>query len=92
MKILQSRSFRNKVKKLGTKEKQVLDSEVKTIIKNPSTRVEKKGDLLGVLIHKFKIKATLYILSYRVKNENLELTTLGPHENYYRDLKTHLKK
>jgi len=36
MKILQSRSFKNKVKKLGKKEKQVLDKEVKIIFKDPS--------------------------------------------------------
>ena len=77
MKILQSRSFRNKVKKLGKKEKQVLDSEVKIISKDPSVGVEKKGDLRGVLVHKFKIKATLYLLSYRIKDENIELIMLG---------------
>lgn len=79
------------MKKLGKKEKQVLDSEVKLIIKDPSVGVEKKGDLRGVLVHKFKIKATLYLLSYRIKDENLELIMLGPHENYYRDLKNYLR-
>ena len=91
MKILLSRSFRNKVKKLGKKEKQVLDSEVKTIAKDPSVGVEKKGDLRGVFVHKFKIKATPYLLSYRLRNENLELIMFGPHENYYRDLKNYLR-
>ena len=91
MKILQSRSFRNKVKKLAKKEKQVLDKEVKTIFKDPSIGVEKKGDLRDIFVHKFKIKASLYLLSYRIKNENLELIMLGPHENYYKDLKNYLK-
>ncbi len=91
MKILQSRSFRNKVKKLVKKDKQVLDKEVKTIVKDPSVGVEKKGDHRGVFVHKFKIKATLYLLSYRIKNENLELIMLGPHENYYKDLKNYLR-
>jgi len=92
MKILQSRSFRNKVKKLAKKEKQVLDKEVKKIFKDPSVGVEKKGDLRGVFVHKFKIKAGLYLLSYRMKNDNLELVMLGPHENYYKELKKYLKK
>ena len=91
MKILQSRSFRNKVKKLAKKEKQVLDKEVKKIFKDPSVGVEKKGDLRGVFVHKFKIKAVLYLLSYRMKNENLELVMLGPHGNYYKELKNYLK-
>ena len=90
MKILQTRSFTNKVKKFGKKEKQVLDGVVKTIFKNPSLGIEKKGDLRGVFVHKFKIKATLYLLSYRIRNDNLELIMLGPHENYYKELKNYL--
>ena len=91
MKILQSRSFQRKVKKLNTKEKKILDGEVKKIAKDPDIGVEKKGDLRGVLVHKFKIQTTLYLLAYRLQNENLELVMLGPHENYYRDLKSYLK-
>ncbi len=91
VKILQSRSFQNKVKKLGEKEKQVLDDEIKIIVKDPSIGVEKKGDLRGIFIHKFKVKAMLYLLSYRLKDKNLELIMFGPHENYYRDLKNYIK-
>ena len=90
VKILQSRSFQNKVKKLRKKEKIALDAEINTIVGNPSIGVEKKGDLRRIFIHKFKIKAILYLLSYRLKDENLELVMLGPHENYYRDLKSYL--
>lgn len=92
MKILQSRSFQNKVKKLAKKEKKILDVEIKKIINGPSTGVEKKGDLSGIYVHKFKIHSILYLLSYRIKKETLELIMLGPHENYYRDLKNYLKK
>ncbi len=91
MKILQSRSFHNKVKKLGKKEKQILDGEIKIIVKDPSIGVEKKGDLREIFVHKYKVKSLLYLLSYRLKNENLELIMLGPHENYYRDLKNYIK-
>lgn len=91
MKILQSRSFQKKVKKLNSKEKKILDGEVKKIAKDPALGVEKKGDLRGVFVHKFKIHATLYLLAYRLQNENLELVMLGPHENYYRDLKSYVK-
>lgn len=91
VKILQSRSFQNKVKKLRKNEKIVLDAEINTIVGDPSIGVEKKGALRGIFVHKFKIMANLYLLSYRLKDENLELIMLGPHENYYRDLKNHLK-
>jgi len=91
MKILQSRSFRNKVKKLNKKEKEILDTEVTKIVKDPNIGIEKKGDLRGVFVHKFKIHTVLYLLSYRIMNENLALIMLGPHENYYRALKTYLQ-
>ena len=92
MQILISRSFQNKIKKFGKKEKKILDGEIKKIAQNTSIGVEKKGDLRAVFVHKFKIQSNLYLLSYRVKNENLELIMLGPHENYYRDLKNYLNR
>ena len=92
MKIFQSSSFAKKVKKLKPKQKQFLDLAVKEIISDPTVGIEKKGDLRGVFVHKFKIQGALYLLSYRFLGEDLELIMLGPHENYYRDLKSHLKK
>ena len=90
MKILQSRSFENKVKKFTKPEKKQLDAQVLKIRDNPTIDAEKKGDLRGVYVHKFKIKATLYLLSYRFVGKDLELIMIGPHENYYRDLKSYL--
>jgi len=92
MKIYQSRVFENKVKKFSKQEKGKLDEEIKRIMKDPSAGEEKKGDLRGVYIHKFKIKKIQYLLSYRVINDGLELIMIGPHENYYRDLKSYLKR
>ena len=92
MKIYQSRIFENKIKKFSKQEKGVLDDEIIRIIENPFAGKEKKGDLLGVYIHKFKIKTIQYLLSYRMINDGLELITIGPHENYYRDLKSYLKR
>ena len=72
-------------------EKDALDREVKKIADNPAIGEEKKGDLRGVFIHKFKLKTTQYLLAYRKAGSDLELVMIGPHENYYRDLKQHLK-
>jgi mRNA-degrading endonuclease YafQ of YafQ-DinJ toxin-antitoxin module len=92
MKIYQSKSFEKKVKKFNEKEKYELDNEIKQIIQNPSVGSEKKGDLRGIFVHKFNLQNQMYLLVYRViKDESLELIMLGPHENYYRDLKTYLK-
>jgi len=92
MKIYQSRSFEKKVKRYNKDEKSKLDQEIRKIVQNPSIGIQKKGDLKGIFIHKFKIKATLYLFSYRMVTEGLELIMIGTHENYYRDLKSYLKK
>ena len=92
MKIYQSRIFENKIKKFSKQEKEILDEEIKRIIENSLVGEEKKGDLRGVYIHKFKIKIIQYLLSYRMINDGLELIMIGPHENYYRDLKSYLKR
>ena len=89
MKILQSRSFERKVKKLTKAQKKKLDGEIRKIVDNPSIGSEKKGDLRGVFVHKFKIYTLQYLLAYRFTQENLELIMIGPHENYYRDLKSY---
>ena len=72
-------------------EKEILDQEVRRIAQNPSIGEEKKGDLVGVFVHKFKIKTTQYLLAYRKVGQDLELVMIGAHENYYRDLKQYLK-
>ena len=92
MKIYQSKSFEKKVKKFSKKEKSDLDNEIKQIIQNPAIGSEKKGDLRGIFVHKFNLQSQLYLLAYRFVNEGcLELIMIGPHENYYRDLKSYLK-
>ena len=91
MKIYQSKSFENKIKRFPKKEKNILDEEIKKIVENPFIGEEKKGDLKDVFIYKFKIKTIQYLLSYRMINDDLELIMIGPHENYYRDLKSYLK-
>jgi mRNA-degrading endonuclease RelE of RelBE toxin-antitoxin system len=91
MKIYQSRSFEKKVKKMSKSEKEALDQGVKRIAENPAIGEEKKGDLRGVFVHKFKLKTTLFLLTYRKIGDDLELVMIGPHENYYQDLKQYLK-
>jgi len=91
MKILQSRSFERKVKKFSKGQKLQLDEQVKLIAENLTIGSEKKGDLRGIYVHKFKIKMIQYLLAYRFVAEDLELIMIGPHENYYRDMKKYLK-
>lgn len=72
-------------------EKDALDREVRKIAEDPGIGEEKKGDLKGVFIHKFKLKENLYLLAYRKIGADLELIMIGLHENYYRDLKGYLR-
>ena len=91
MQIIQSRSFERKVKKFTKREKKKLDEEIRKILNNPSIGSEKKGDLRGIFVHKFKIQTNQYLLAYRFFGENLELIMIGPHENYHRDVKSYLR-
>ncbi|OQX20612.1 MAG: addiction module toxin RelE [Desulfobulbaceae bacterium A2] len=92
MRVYQSRSFEKKVKKLNDNQKYALDNEIRQLLQNPLIGTEKKGDLRGVFVHKFKLQNQPYLLAYRfIREESLELIMLGQHENYYRDLKGYLK-
>lgn len=91
MRVIQSPLFERNVKKLKQNQKLNLDEQILKIMKNPGIGDEKKGDLQGIYVYKFKISTTEYLLSYRFREEDLELITIAPHENYYRDLKKYLK-
>lgn len=82
MKILQSRSFERTVKKFTKQEKIALNKQVIKIAETPSSGAEKKGNLRGVFVHKFKIKMMQYLLAYSFVGDDLELIMVGPHENY----------
>jgi len=92
VKVLQSRLFEQRVRKFSKEQKLILDEQINLLIENPEFGTEKKGDLKEVFIHKFKIKTIQYLLAYRFNEEKIELIMIGPHQNYYRDLKRYLKK
>ena len=87
--VLQTPSFKKAVKKLHNNQKKELDKAVKTLMKDPLAGEQKKGDLLFLRVHKFKMIKQLTLLgySYDVGSDVLELIALGPHENFYRDVK-----
>ena len=90
MKIYQSGLFERKIKKLHKEQKLLVDREIKKIAANPKIGEEKKGDLKGVFVYKFKIKTQQYLLAYRKTGDDLELIAIGSHENYYKNLKIYL--
>lgn len=91
MRIIQTRRFEQKVKKLSKSEKRELDVAIRLIIEQPSIGEQKKGDLRSIYVYKFRINKTLYLLAYRYTPDIMELIMLGLHENYYKDIKNYLR-
>ena len=91
MKIIQSSKFEKIVKKFSSMQKKELDKHIIKIMANPNLGLQKKGDLNGVFVYKFKLESNQYLLAYKFSTEKLELLMIGAHENYYRELKKYLK-
>jgi hypothetical protein len=90
--VLSTASFDRFVKKLHAKDKQVLDAAVNEVATHPFTGEEKRGDLLGVFVHKFKLNKQETLLAYSLQPNKkqpqvLVLLSVGPHENFYTELK-----
>ena len=88
MRILVAPSFIRASKKLHPHQKKALDKAVKVVSADPGIGVAKIGDLQGISIYKFKANGVEWLLAYRVvSTKELKLLVVGPHENFYRDLK-----
>ena len=89
MEILQTRQFKQVVKKLNVNQKEELDEAIKAIVENPFIGQQKTGDLYFLRVYKFHMSNQLTLLgySYEEKLVTLTLLHLGSHENFYRDIK-----
>lgn len=88
MRVLVTPTFERAVKKLHPQQKAALDEAVRIVIKQPEAGESKVGDLAGIQVYKFRMGNLLCLLAYRVLDEyTLKLLMIGPHENFYRDLK-----
>lgn len=85
--IQQMPKFKKAYKKLHPKEKGIVDTAIEAIVQNPKIGTEKKGELTGVFVHKFKIRQQEMLLAYEWIPKLRTLLALGVHENFYRDLK-----
>lgn len=84
-------SFDRLVKKLHSKDKKVLDGAVMAVATDPFIGEEKRGDLAGVFVHKFKLNKQETPLAYQMKPDRkkpneIVLLSVGPHENFYAQL------
>ncbi len=90
MQVVQTRKFETAVKKLHKNQKEFLFTAIKQLIENPSIGQEKKGDLSGIRVYKYKMsnQEILLAYSYDSSGDTLTLLRFGSHQNFYRDLKT----
>ncbi len=89
MKIQTTPRFERIIKKMHPQEKKSLNEAVKVIANGPKIGENKRGDLAGVRVYKYKHHLQLLMLaySYDAENDQIILMGHGTHENFYRDLK-----
>lgn len=80
--VKQMPGFKKAYKKLHNNEKVAVDDAIRDVIKNPKIGEEKKGDLAGVFVHKFKFKTKEFLLAYEWDAKQRLLISLGLHENF----------
>ncbi len=80
-------AFKKAYKKLHEQDKLDVNAAIREIVQNPKLGQEKKGDLVGVHVYKFKIHRQEMLLAYEWNPQERLLLALGVHENFYRDLK-----
>lgn len=87
--VMETRRFGRQYKKLHDNTAADVDAAVERIVENPEMGERKKGDLAALRVFKFHSGGLLYLLGYTL-DEGVRLVYLeavGPHENFYRDLK-----
>jgi mRNA-degrading endonuclease RelE of RelBE toxin-antitoxin system len=87
--LKQTRRFARAYKKLHDNVAADVDAATEVVADNPAIGERKKGDLADLFVYKFRSQNQLYLLGYTVDAEVrlVYLEALGPHENFYRDLK-----
>ena len=85
--IYQANAFSRAYKKLHKSQQADVDDAVAAIVANPEIGEQKKGDLRGVFVYKFKSNQQLMLLAYEYDPATRMLLLLGSHENFYKELK-----
>ena len=87
--VQQTRRFARQYKKLHDNVAADVDAAVAVISQDPESGESKKGDLAALRVKKFRSDGQLYLLGYTLDTNVclIYLEAVGPHENFYRDLK-----
>jgi hypothetical protein len=85
--VIQTNAFLRAYKKLHNNQKDAVDQAVDEIIRDPGIGEAKKGDLVGVYVHKFDCVNQQFLMAYEYDPTTRVLLLVGTHENFYRNLK-----
>ena len=87
--LKQTRRFARAYKKLHDNVAADVDAAIEVVAADPTAGERKKRDLADLLVYKFRSQNQLYLLGYTVDDSVrlVYLEAVGPHENFYRDLK-----
>ena len=87
--VRQTRRFARADKKLHDNVAADVDEAARVVAADPTVGERKKGDLAELFVYKFRSQNQLYLLGYTTDDEVrlIYLEAVGPHENFYRDLK-----
>jgi len=83
----QKPAFKRVYKKLHSNQRDEVHSAIQALVADPDLGEEKKGDLATVFVYKFECVNQQFLLAYQWDDAKRVLLALGPHENFYRDLK-----
>ena len=84
--------FRKFVKKQTRSFQLVIEDEVEGIMISPDMGESKKGDLTEFRVHKFSYGKQKLLIAYRFMEAKIVFFMIGPHENFYRELKKYLRE
>jgi mRNA-degrading endonuclease RelE of RelBE toxin-antitoxin system len=90
MNARQSPHFRRAYKKLHPNQVKPVNEAIRYIMEDLQCGEEKRGDLAGVRVYKFRVQDKQFLLAYEFDADTLSLLALGVHENFHRDRKKNL--
>ena len=87
--VHQTRRFMRQYKRLPDNTAADVDDAVLRLQQDPDAGEQKKGDLVQLRVLKFRSAGQLFLLGYSLEQSIrlISLEAVGPHENFYRDLK-----
>ena len=88
LKVIASPTSARTAKKLHAADKKALDQAVNDVAGDPALGEEKRGELSGVFVYKFKLNMQETLLAYELSPNKLTpnevvLLGVGSHENFY---------